>query len=242
MLPETRYKEEESAGFQVHWLREAASTNSLALECGEDACVFVADMQTRGRGRRGAVWHSAPGAGLWMSIALRRPPQDLGFIAALATRDAVAQSLRLGAGHALALKWPNDLLAADRKVCGVLVEHRAGMTAVGIGLNLAQKTADFPEELRETAVSLATVFGVTPARDTVLHALLGAYRARLSLDGAAVFEEWRAALNIVGRTVARGALTGVVEAVERDGALRMRVGKECVRVDAGTVEIQEGCR
>lgn len=234
----TALQTEAIAAFKVHHFDAVESTNSLALDCTEDAVVFVADVQTAGRGRRAAVWHSAPGLGLWMSIALRRPPQDLGIAAVLAMRAAVGQCLQLGAAGPLAVKWPNDLLAAGRKVCGILVEHRAGTSAVGIGLNLAHTPGDFPEELRGIATSLHAVYGAAPDRQALLRAILAEFRARIVPDAAdSVFAEWRAALGLEGRAIARGDLRGVVEAVERDGALRVRTADGLARVDAGVVEI-----
>ena len=167
------------AGFEVRHYGEVDSTNTLALDTARDNTVFVAESQCAGRGRHGAVWHSAPGRGLWMTILLQRPPAMLGFIAALAVCDAIVETCPLGDAAAIALKWPNDVLAAGLKVCGVLVEHRLGWSAVGIGLNLAQQAQEFPEELRAQATSLAMALGHAPDRDAVLAALLVAYRRRL---------------------------------------------------------------
>ena len=237
------YSREVLSGFRVQFLRETASTNALALEGTVDCAVYVADVQTAGRGRRATPWHSAPGLGLWMSIAVQRPPQDLGLAAVLAVRAAVAKNLPLGTAPPIAVKWPNDLLAAGRKVCGILVEHRAGWSAVGIGLNLSQAPADFPEDLRAIATSLAAVYGSVPARDEWLRVILEEFRVRMARieagDGDAVFEEWRAALALEGRTITRGALTGVVESLDRDGALRVRCQEGLVRVDSGAVEVHE---
>lgn len=231
---------ETHAGFRIHHFAETASTNSLALDSGADEAVFVADTQTAGRGRRAAPWHSAPGLGLWMSVALRRPPADLGPAAALAVREAAAALL--GAGTPLALKWPNDLLADGRKVCGILVEHRAGQSALGIGLNLAHARDDFPDDLRDTATSIALSYGQSPARDEWLCAVLKALRPRLDAIAAghadAVFAEWRDALGLVGRTVSRGEVCGVVERIERDGALALHTADGLARVDAGVVEVR----
>lgn len=229
------------AGFEVWRHGTVDSTNALALALARDAVAHVAEAQTAGRGRHGAVWHSAPGQGLWLTLALQRSPESLGMIAALATRDAVRETCRLGDETTIALKWPNDLLAAGRKVCGILVEHRAGWSAVGIGLNLAQQTTDFPEALRDQATSLALALGRSPDRDHLLEALLTAYRRRLALldagGAAAIFEEWRSALDLEGRTIARDTWVGVVDAIEPDGALRVRIQDRQIRVDAGVIEV-----
>jgi biotin-[acetyl-CoA-carboxylase] ligase BirA-like protein len=215
------YRQETWSGFRVDFLREVDSTSTRALAAGEDEVAYVADAQTAGRGRRSAPWHSAPGRGLWMSIALRCPPQDLGFVAVLAVRDALrgpaapGVEAPLGAGAALTVKWPNDLLLAGRKVCGVLVEHRAGISAVGIGLNIAQEATEFPEDLREVATSLReagwplAAQDAHAARDLVLRSLLAGFRARLdalragrrtrSLRSGALPSPWRAGRLRAGR-------------------------------------------
>lgn len=231
------------AGFEVWHYDEIDSTNTLALDTARDQTVFVADVQRAGRGRHGAVWHSAAGQGLWMTIALNRPPALLGFIAALAVRDAICACCPLDDENLIALKWPNDLLADGRKVCGVLVEHRAGWSAVGIGLNLSQQGSDFPEELRTQATSLLLATGASPDCGVLLAAILAAYRRRLNqVDAgghAEVFEEWRTALDIEGRSIARDTWIGVVDAVEDDGALRVRIQDRQIRVDAGVIEIMD---
>ena len=87
------------------------------------ALSVVADEQTAGRGRLQRAWSSPKGAGLYFSILLRPTiPQNhwplITFMAALAVGDA----LREAAGVETDIKWPNDLLSGERKICGILAE------------------------------------------------------------------------------------------------------------------------
>ncbi|MCD6486806.1 MAG: biotin--[acetyl-CoA-carboxylase] ligase, partial [Syntrophobacterales bacterium] len=132
---------------------------SLANNGAGEGEVVIADCQTAGRGRlRDRIWHSPPGRNLYISIILR---PDI--------EPASAQSLTLVAGVAVAellsgycpvaLKWPNDILAGDRKISGILTEMRIkgrdlDFVVVGIGINANMEPADFHEEIRDISTSL----------------------------------------------------------------------------------------
>lgn len=227
---------------RVAVLPETDSTNRLALECGEDGAVFVADCQTAGRGRHGNRWDSARGLGLWFSVALPSDTPGLMFAAALAVRDALRPELEL------AIKWPNDLLHRGRKVCGMLVETRNGRAALGIGLNVHHRAEDFPASLRESAGSLAMAAPETAwRRDAVLERILAQLDRRLGRirEGGleAVHAEWAAACGIVGRRVRRGGVEGEVKMIDREGALLVQTGCGMVRVtDARALAMEtEAC-
>ena len=106
---------------------------------------FVADLQTAGRGRRQAAWLSPAGENLLFSVLLRpaiATPRlsGLPLVTGLAVRDAVAPLI---AASPL-VKWPNDILVDDKKLCGILVESQIrgaeGVAVViGIGLNVATR-------------------------------------------------------------------------------------------------------
>ena len=209
-----------------------------------DGTVVVADAQTRGRGRGGRSWHTAPGQGLALSVLLRQGCEwpALGLLPLVAGL-AVAQALeRLGG--APALKWPNDVLLGDRKVAGVLCETRRGAAVVGAGITLGQAADEFPEEIAATATSLALA-GVNSPREDVAAAFVGALETRwdaLRRDGpAALIEAWRARAAFWGREVTvragGGELRGVARGLDADGALRLALadGTETV-VRAGDLE------
>ena len=130
------------------------STNTelsrLASEGAEEGVSVVADEQTAGRGRLQRAWSSPKGAGLYFSILLRPKFATnywplITMMAAVAVYDALGEACRLQAD----IKWPNDLLSGERKICGILaeaIETPAGRAViVGIGINLTEDA--YPEEI-----------------------------------------------------------------------------------------------
>jgi len=173
----------------------------------------------------------------------------LGIAMACAAADAGAEA----AGTALDVKWPNDVLHAGRKLCGVLAESRVpspGLPAlvVGAGINVNQREGDFPEELRDRATSLRIAAGGRGPVDAraLLAATLGRYERYL---GAARDEGWPALRRAVDqRLPARGTpvralvgdrrLHGSIDEITDTGALRLRLDSDgsIVTVTAGEIE------
>jgi BirA family biotin operon repressor/biotin-[acetyl-CoA-carboxylase] ligase len=136
--------------------------------------LVLAERQTAGRGRQGRAWHSPDGAGVYLAALLRPGTRPLGGAIALRVGLALVDAVEEAApGSAPRLKWPNDLVVADRKAGGVLCEARwsggsQGWVAVGIGVNVR---GPVPAEVRGKAIALAEVApGVT--RAALLEALL----------------------------------------------------------------------
>lgn len=152
-------------------LETVDSTNNLlkrmALEGAADGTVAVADAQTAGRGRLGRSFQSPPGTGIYLSFLLRPQvlPQravNLTACAAVAMCDAVEAAC----GLRPQIKWTNDVLLEGRKICGILtemsVEGESGALqyiVVGIGVNVNQALADFPQQLQSMAGSVAMAVG-----------------------------------------------------------------------------------
>jgi BirA family biotin operon repressor/biotin-[acetyl-CoA-carboxylase] ligase len=168
----------------VHFLEVTDSTNSDLLRLAEGGApewtVVVANQQEAGRGRLGRTWVSTPGSSLLVSVLLRPKlaPADAPLIA-LGAGAAMALACREACAVAAACKWPNDLMVGSRKLGGVLVEAKVQEArllhaVIGIGVNLAQRPDEFPEEFREAATSVAMEEG---RADPVT--LLTAYLARL---------------------------------------------------------------
>jgi BirA family transcriptional regulator, biotin operon repressor / biotin---[acetyl-CoA-carboxylase] ligase len=150
-------------GVRLESLGTTASTNAearLRAQSGDNGPLWItATAQTKGRGRHGRAWISPPG-NLYASLLLCDPSRfedapQLAFVAALALRDAVALEAKTLASR-LKFKWPNDLLLAERKCAGILIEGEAGeagkrfIVVIGIGVNCvnhpppAQAGSDFP--------------------------------------------------------------------------------------------------
>ena len=172
----------------------------LARAGAVEGTVVTARHQTGGRGRRGRQWWDAPGDSLLLSVLLRPPgpladvPQ-LSLVAALAVTEALwsAASVR---GR---IRWPNDVLAGGRKICGILPEAvceaagRVGHVILGVGINVNQTA--FPGELADRATSLRLLTGRVqePAAlgAYVLEALDRWYGRWLAGGFAPLREEWR---------------------------------------------------
>ena len=235
--------------FQPTVIRLASlpSTNSeaarRALDGAAEGLVIVAAEQTAGRGRMDRRWSSPAGAGLYFSIVLRPATEIsswsmLPLMAAIAVHDALLDSCGLGTD----IKWPNDILAEGRKLCGILaetVETGAGRAVVvGIGINL---TADaFPAELRAVATSVQEATGSVPDGEALLHSLIRALTVRYELfratDGpAAIRGEWtKRSTYASGRQVnvvcVNEEFAGTTRGLERDGGLR-------VETEAGEIKV-----
>jgi len=228
------------------------STNNevarLAFEGAEEGIAVVADEQTAGRGRLRRTWSSPKGAGLYFSILLRPAllPKRwtlITFVAALATGDA----LREAAAVQTDIKWPNDLLAGERKICGILAEAIETPTGravvVGIGVNLTDDA--FPQDLINVATSVANESDRKPERETILKSLLSALSRWYSLlhetDGAEkIVAAWTsrssyASGRMVQVTNGDEVLQGITRGVENDGALRLETTRGTELIRAGDV-------
>ena len=230
-----------------------SSTNNevaqLASRGAEEGTAIVADEQTAGRGRLQRTWTSPKGAGLYFSILLRpKISQDrwplITFMAALAVSDALQEACEL----TTEIKWPNDLLAGERKICGILaevIETRDGRAVVlGIGINLTSEA--YPKELVGRAVSIAEMVPRRVERDEVLEALLRALTRRYASlqepDGASfIIKEWmnRSSYGegkLVRVTNGDEILTGITKGLEKDGGLLLQIeGGEIKTIRAGDV-------
>ncbi len=169
-------------GNEIVVVEVTESTNDLAWAAAErsaaEGFVVFAERQTKGRGQYGRRWESPPYLGLWFSILLR-PALSLRESPTLTLQLAhnIAATIEQETGMVPAIKPPNDIYIGDRKVAGVLVEGRTAsdgsyVAVAGIGINVNQILDDFPEELRETAGSLAMLAGKKIPRTKLAIALL----------------------------------------------------------------------
>ena len=215
---------------RLHCHREADSTMTLARQLAREGCpaftVVTADRQSRGRGRIGRVWHSRPG-GLYFTIVLRPelPPQ-LSSLTTFAAGLTWAALLKEDYGIAVGLKWPNDLLAGERKLSGMLSEMEARgdlLTFVNIGIGLNVNNDPRPEE--PGAVALSELVGHPLSRRDLLENFLNRFEDRMKdprgLDH--VITEWKAHALTINRYVkivtVRETIAGLACDVDETGAL-----------------------
>lgn len=221
-------------GSRVSWLETTESTNDDALRAAKagaaHGAVFGAETQSRGRGRRGSHWHSEPGAGLWFSVLVRpRLAAELAPALSLCVGLAVREAVSARTTERVLVKWPNDVLAAARKIAGVLIEsqvsgHELGSVVIGIGINVEQRT--FPEELTSLATSLTLLGAVERAREPLLADVLAALEPRLgqleALGVSGITDELRKHDALLGKRLRVGELTGVAAGIDRDGRLLLQ--------------------
>ena len=218
------------------------STNDKAKELAaagaEEGTLVIADAQTAGRGRLDRSWYSPAGLGLYVSFLFRpeMPVQSAAgplMAVSLAAAEAVES---VGIPGVVGIKWPNDLVADGRKLAGILCElGTAGDTiqwcVVGIGLNVNHAPQDFPEELRNKAVSVRELCHRRVDRlDLLLRLVRGVSRwyALLLDEGMeALLPQNRRRSAVLGREVrvetGSEVVVGTAVALEPDGSLRVRL-------------------
>jgi BirA family biotin operon repressor/biotin-[acetyl-CoA-carboxylase] ligase len=187
-----------------------ASTNDEARRLAEagsgERLAVTADVQTAGRGRQGRAWVS-PHGNLHVSFVLRPPVKPaeagaFGFGVAVAVAETVE---RLAHGVDAKCKWPNDVLAGDKKVAGILLESRGTPEMLdwlicGIGLNVAEA----PENTAWPATSLAALGADTPverALETLVARFDHWYRHWLAEGFASLRQAWLARAHALGETL-----------------------------------------
>lgn len=148
-------------GIRVRHTSETVSTNTdimqLAADGEAEGLLLIAERQTAGRGRRGRSFYS-PDGGLYMSMLLRpvSAAEDVMLLTPMAA-VAVAEAVDALCGTDTRIKWVNDILSNDKKICGILTEAVFGersvpeAVALGIGLNLIAPRDGFPCEICDIA-------------------------------------------------------------------------------------------
>jgi BirA family transcriptional regulator, biotin operon repressor / biotin---[acetyl-CoA-carboxylase] ligase len=234
---------------------ETGSTNADLIEharAGADAgCVLISDYQNSGRGRRGRAWTAPPGSSISMSILLR-PAADpilwnwLPLISGL----AVVEALRRTAGAPAVLKWPNDVLVGERKLCGILAERvdteQGPACVIGMGINVGLTAAELPVLAATSLAVLVAESGAAtvPTRNelivVVLSELQELYRGWESTsDPSSLRWAYLARCDTIGRSVrvvlADREIEGVARSIDSSG--RLVVGTSAGRevVSAGDV-------
>ena len=224
----------------LHEKDETGSTNddarALALSGAPDGTAILARRQTKGRGRAGRAWAS-PEGGLYLSVVLRPAlaPHKWSLLP-LAFGAAVVDALR-ARGHAVDLKWPNDVLLRGRKVGGILVESRGGadpFVIAGLGLNVAAAP-----ELVDGAAGLAMEGPLRVVAEELVAALVSATRS-LERDGPApTLERVRATCVTLGKHVEWEKGEGLAIGIADDGSLVVEQAGVAHRVVAGDVRVRQ---
>lgn len=213
------------------WLREAAAPADA-----EEATVCWTDYQTAGRGCGTNTWESERGKNLLFSVLVHPAFLDAGqqFVLSMMMANAIRTELATMVPTEVSVKWPNDIYAGDKKICGILIEsrlqgHRMVDTVLGVGLNVNQMrfVSDAPNP-----VSLAQLMGREAERQPLLESIVEVFCAdveRLRADGRhveAIHADYLAHLyRRTGRhrfSDERGVFEAELLTVEPDGHLVVR--------------------
>ncbi|MCL5019619.1 MAG: biotin--[acetyl-CoA-carboxylase] ligase [Patescibacteria group bacterium] len=240
------------------FLESVESTNTYTKELCRNGSihgtVVVAERQTQGRGRMQRNWFSPPGVGIWMSVLLIPPssqsmPAALNYVATLSVIETI-NKINPVAGE---IKWPNDVLIRDKKICGVLLEkcsdaRRNDMVVVGIGINVNQTLSDFPPELQDTVTSLKIINGCEFSREETLVMILEnikKYYAMIRNDGiGAVYQQWLKHCSTPGKNVRIAmksqSVYGIAERIDETGKLFLRTSDgQRLQIVAGDLEYEK---
>ncbi len=243
----------------LHYFYKIGSTNTAAMaaasEGAPEGSVFLAEEQTAGRGRGAHTWESARSTGIYCSFVLRPqlPPAEalvVSLAAGLAVQEAITQ---VDSRVAVDLKWPNDVLIAGKKVCGILTEMNAEVTrvryiVVGVGINVNQ--ASFPGELAMQATSLRMATGSEWSRVELAAALLKSFDREYREMIGQMIQQKDSRQSILRRFSDRSSwvrgkavrvtengttLEGVTEGLDERGFLQVRTAQGLQTVLSGTV-------
>lgn len=234
-------------GRSVAYYESTGSTMDLARTEAEgdvrEGAIVLADEQTAGRGRQGRSWISPPGVNLYVTLILRPALDHLRYLSIIAPL-AVCHAIEETTGLVARIKWPNDVLIDDKKVCGVLAESEIEDEAVryalvGIGVNVNVDVAPY-SEIRELATSLRTELQREVSREEVLAAVLNHFEKLYQAvrRGEVVSVGWKKRLSTLGKLIqvqsAGHTEEGVVVDADSDGALILRRDDGShIRIDAG---------
>lgn len=241
---------------EIRVVAETGSTNAdlvAAARSGEpEGLVLVAEAQRAGRGRLGRRWESPPGAGLTFSVLLRPagvPVASLGWLPLLAG-VAVASGVAAAGAVEVRLKWPNDVLAGQRKLAGILAEGWGGAIVIGVGINVSQQRGDLATPTATSLLLEGAPVGEPAFRERLLAEVLAAFshwylawRDQLSAGDAqasGLRAEYLRRSATVGREVSvllpgERSLTGQATGVDLAGRLELLTASGPVQVSAGDV-------
>ena len=234
---------------------EIGSTNSHLMQregpVPGQVNVALTDNQTRGRGRHGRTWQSPPGSGLCTSLAytFAAQPANLPALTLAIGLDVIKALADLGV-LGVQLKWPNDLIARDGKLGGILTEtqpHRSGaitvVTGIGINVQLGEEVSIVSEWSQQVA-DLSRIVDEIPPRDElaarVVDALCATFVNYEAHGFASYAQEWPEHDWLYGRNVTIDTpgqeVSGVGAGVAEDGALLVDMGSGApLRITSGSV-------
>ncbi len=233
---------------------ELSSTNDYALQTASDPRLHprlvICHRQQAGRGRGANRWWAGEGA---ITFSLVIEPLAIGIPAerwptlSVAVGGAICEALApLIPASDVRLKWPNDVYADGKKLCGILVEVppvTPPRLVIGVGINVANRTRNAPPEVQDRMTSLADLAAILPPRTEVLQRVLTQLErdlGHLAADPVSLSSRWRQRCLLAGRTVTLHdgirTVTGACQGIDDDGALRIYTEFGPQRCLGGTIQ------
>ncbi|MCL1907163.1 MAG: biotin--[acetyl-CoA-carboxylase] ligase [Propionibacteriaceae bacterium] len=233
----------DSCPWELEFLPTVTSTDDELAMRVSHGCppykVLISTEQTSGGGRLGRGWFFPPGTAVAMSLALpvERFAHSLGLIP-LAVGVGVVDAVTIIGGTAQ-VKWPNDVLIGDKKLCGIRVRIVQGIAVVGVGVNVSQSAQEIGVD---TAISLAMA-GVTTTNEDVIVEVLNCVGTRLDMMGHRdhlLLDDYRKLSATLGRDVdisvdEHVVVSGRAVDINEDGALLVEVSGDIRTFYAGDV-------
>ena len=262
--PNRLYPQEISSHLKTKWLGHSVcyedllpSTNNVAKSIANAGCenglLVIAEEQGAGKGRLSRGWVSPHANGIWFSVVLKPPflPQEASKCTLLAA-VAVVKAVNKIQGVNAAIKWPNDILLNGRKLVGILTEMNAefghiNYVVIGTGINTHGEPEDYPEDVRDIAISIADVATEPFTRVELLADILknmeDLYELACEQGFAPVLEEWRKYSCTLGQEVKVIApdmtYYGTAIDIDEEGLLIVKkTDGELEKVVAGDVSIR----
>lgn len=235
------------------YFRSLASTNDVAKQLASsgimEGTIVLAESQLNGRGRLGRKWFS-PDGGLWFSVILRpRVEPKHALKLTLLGSVAMVKTLNKLYGVRAEIKWPNDVLIDQKKVCGILTEtsvkgENLDFAVLGFGVNANFDLEAFPRHLRDSATTLKAQLGKRVSREILLCTLLENVEILCDLFRSrrfeAILDDWRKLSGFLGSYVrivdGQRSIEGTALDLDHDGALIVRLkGRNTHKVFSGDV-------
>ena len=213
----------------------------------DDMLTVSAQFQTAGKGRRGRQWFSDPGTALMFSVLIKpKLPMDdccmITLVMAMAVRRALTD-MDIDAK----IKWPNDLVLGDKKICGILTEAipEKNRIIIGTGINTNQEC--IPEELSQSATSILIQTDDCVDHDSLLESILHYFEQLLGSvekkgDLSELKEEYEKALVSLDKEVTvldpAGEYNGICRGIDDRGQLEVEHDGVKKKVYAGEVSVR----
>jgi BirA family biotin operon repressor/biotin-[acetyl-CoA-carboxylase] ligase len=243
-------------GKKIYYFPELKSTNIMAKEKAlhraegiDEGTLIIAERQSAGKGRLGREWFS-PVGGIWFSIILY-PQLSPSYISriTLMTAVAVVKAIKICTQIKSQIKWPNDILINEKKVCGILTEMSAELdiinwVVVGIGINVNIDHREFPEDIQKNTISLKETSGKEISRvklaQTFLQEFEKYYEILKGREFSSILKEWKLYSHTLGKKIkvdmGEKIITGEAMDINESGALILKKEDgELLEIISGTI-------